>query len=591
MGNLNCKECFGRDSSFKNEMLLAKISNNNQFDQNISRNRRDDQLKVLKLKEIENHINNERNINSIPPKLFESKKQKKVSYNTLRKEERDNNNLLKTELNKIREINVDKSNSDDLSKIIESQKEKIIAQEKLIEEYKYKQNLLEKWQEQLEQTQTKIREQQSLLNLQGIENNKTYMIPYITQNDEDIENNEIIKTSPTDMTGYKKKLMPSKSTPKLQIGVRNIKNDYNFLNLDKFERTLETKSNFNNERIYQNDEGQIEENDNYERVDDFDEEDDDKINQQRQSQRFKIETYEPIEVGNKNENDEIIKDYKINENLFLEPRDSTKLNQKKGSIPKSNYNKKNTKKIYDKMNKRDKGPRDSGNSGIKINFRGTFENKNMNNINIGPRDSKRKNDNEFNYNMDNIEIPYIIDNNDVIGKNKIKNNNDDDEVKEVLIEQQEQFNNEQKNNMNIFKNNNNIYIPNDYFFNQQQESPKFNSRYNESMNSSMQNEENIEMKTEIGKYRNAETYGPYLNEADDINDVISADHINYNRDNQGQEQINKELDNEYYINNINDVEVIENNNTGNPLIYDENKINMDFFNNKNEYYQDQSSNN
>ena len=585
MGNLNCKECFGRDSSFKNEMLLAKISNNNQFDQNISRNRRDDQLKVLKLKEIENHINNERNINSIPPK-----KQKKVSYNTLRKEERDNNNLLKTELNKIREINVDKSNSDDLSKIIESQKEKIIAQEKLIEEYKYKQNLLEKWQEQLEQTQTKIREQQSLLNLQGIENNKTYMIPYITQNDEDIENNEIIKTSPTDMTGYKKKLMPSKSTPKLQIGVRNIKNDYNFLNLDKFERTLETKSNFNNERIYQNDEGQIEENDNYERVDDFDEEDDDKINQQRQSQRFKIETYEPIEVGNKNENDEIIKDYKKNENLFLEPRDSTKLNQKKGSIPKSNYNKKNTKKIYDKMNKRDKGPRDSGNSGIKINFRGTFENKNMNNINIGPRDSKRKNDNEFNYNMDNIEIPYIIDNNDVIGKNKIKNNNDDDEVKEVLIEQQEQFNNEQKN-MNIFKNNNNIYIPNDYFFNQQQESPKFNSRYNESMNSSMQNEENIEMKTEIGKYRNAETYGPYLNEADDINVVISADHIDYNGDNQGQEQINKELDNEYYINNINDVEVIENNNTGNPLIYDDNKINMNFFNNKNEYYQDQSSNN
>lgn len=590
MGNLNCKECFGRDSSFKNEMLLAKISNNNQFDQNISRNRRDDQLKVLKLKEIENHINNERNINSIPPKLFESKKQKKVSYNTLRKEERDNNNLLKTELNKIREINVDKSNSDDLSKIIESQKEKIIAQEKLIEEYKYKQNLLEKWQEQLEQTQTKIREQQSLLNLQGIENNKTYMIPYITQNDEDIENNEIIKTSPTDMTGYKKKLMPSKSTPKLQIGVRNIKNDYNFLNLDKFERTLETKSNFNNERIYQNDEGQIEENDNYERVDDFDEEDDDKINQQRQSQRFKIETYEPIEVGNKNENDEIIKDYKKNENLFLEPRDSTKLNQKKGSIPKSNYNKKNTKKIYDKMNKRDKGPRDSGNSGIKINFRGTFENKNMNNINIGPRDSKRKNDNEFNYNMDNIEIPYIIDNNDVIGKNKIKNNNDDDEVKEVLIEQQEQFNNEQKN-MNIFKNNNNIYIPNDYFFNQQQESPKFNSRYNESMNSSMQNEENIEMKTEIGKYRNAETYGPYLNEADDINVVISADHINYNRDNQGQEQINKELDNEYYINNINDVEIIDNNNTDNPLIYDDNKINMNFFNNKNEYYQDQSSNN
>ena len=590
MGNLNCKECFGRDSSFKNEMLLAKISNNNQFDQNISRNRRDDQLKVLKLKEIENHINSERNINGIPPKLFESKKQKKVSYNTLRKEERDNNNLLKTELNKIREINVDKSNSDDLSKIIESQKEKIIAQEKLIEEYKYKQNLLEKWQEQLEQTQTKIREQQSLLNLQGIENNKTYMIPYITQNDEDIENNEIIKTSPTDMTGYKKKLMPSKSTPKLQIGVRNIKNDYNFLNLDKFERTLETKSNFNNERIYQNDEGQIEENDNYERVDDFDEEDDDKINQQRQSQRFKIETYEPIEVGNKNENDEIIKDYKINENLFLEPRDSTILNQKKGSIPKSNYNKKNTKKIYDKMNKRDKGPRDSGNSGIKINFRGTFENKNMNNINIGPRDSKRKNDNEFNYNMDNIEIPYIIDNNDVIGKNKIKNNNDDDEVKEVLIEQQEQFNNEQKN-MNIFKNNNNIYIPNDYFFNQQQESPKFNSRYNESMNSSMQNEENIEMKTEIGKYRNAETYGPYLNEADDINVVISADHIDYNRDNQGQEQINKELDNEYYINNINDVEIIDNNNTGNPLIYDDNKINMNFFNNKNEYYQDQSSNN
>ena len=108
-----------------------------------------------------------------------------------------------------------------------------------------------------------------------------------------------IKQSQTTTRNIKKKLSISKSTPKLKIKKVLQKTDlpYNNINpnmipfqLNQFEKTLILKPSFNNF------EENLEENDNYERVDEFDEENEYLMNsnQNYQSKKFKIETYEPI---------------------------------------------------------------------------------------------------------------------------------------------------------------------------------------------------------------------------------------------------------------------------------------------------------
>ena len=652
MGNYNCKECLDKDYSVMNEMLLNTSSYNKETNQENLRNTRSERIKVLKTNNSDKEIinleeNNQSSKVSSQSPITKTKKQKNFSHNILRKEEKDNNILLKNELNKIKEMNnvsknlnqkklTNNKNQDDFNKIIESQRKQIIAQEKIIAEYKNKQSLLEEQKKILEQTQKKIQEQQFLLNEQYIENKKTYMVhppfPYEGENNFKYGGAPEIKTSQTDMmnSNSKQKIVVSKSTPKLKIktGKKNLNQNYNnninninmnIPDIKKFERTQVIKPNFINfnkimkekenehpEKWEENNENQIEENDNYERVDDNDLEEENKILRYShpQSKRFKIETYEPIEPGNKNENDEVINNINNlfeNKDIILEPRDSTKLSLRKAVIPKSNLPEKNiNKERYSKKKKKESGPKDNNQAqtGININFRGTFENENINkksikkndiehimNFNqLGPRDSRRKEEIEFSYNLkkennkNNNNIPFILSNEDIIRQN-LNNNfneNDNEEINEVLIQQQEQFNNE-----NLFQNNN-IYFSNEYNINNnQQESPKFNSKYNEDINTTDKNTEN---------------YGPYLTQFNDINTAMPTIPFIYN-DNDPEKQFSQTLNNVYrpnlnnIDNGINNFGIIENNdinnnNIENPLMYSVDKINTNFYENKNEFYQE-----
>ena len=646
MGNYNCKECLDRDSSAINEMLLNNTNSyNKESDQENLRGTRSERMKVLKAnnqnKEIINlEENNHSSKASSQSHLTRAKKQKNFSKNILRKEQRDNNILLKNELNKIKELNNDSKNfnqkkltnnknQDDINKIIESQRKQIIAQEKLIEEYKNKQSILEEQKNILEQTQKKIKEQQSLINDQYIENKKIYKVhpssPHSKENNFKHGGAPEIKTSQTDMnySNSKQKIVVSKSTPKLKIKIdkKNINQNNNNMNnpeIKKFERTLVIKPNFTNfnkimkedenerpEKWEENDENQIEENDNYERVEDNELEEENKILRYShpQSKRFKIETYEPIEPGNKNENDEAINninDLFENKEIILEPRDSNKLSLRKAVIPKPNLpEKKNNKEKYSKKKRKESGPRDNNQTGININFRGTFENENFNknsmkkndkdnilNTNqIGPKDSRRKDELEFNYNLtgennnnkNDNNIPFILSNENIIRQNFNNNinENNNEEINEVLIQQQEQF-----NSQNIFQNNN-IYFPNEFNINSSlQESPKFNSKYNEDIN------------TTEG---NAENYGPYLTQFNDINTAMPTIPFIYN-DNDHEKQLSQTLNDVYrpslnsIDNGLNNFGIIENNdinnNIENPLMYSVDKINTNFFENKNEFYQE-----
>ena len=208
----------------------------------------------------------------------------------------------------------------------------------------------------------------------------------------------------------------------------------------------------------------------------------------------------------------------------------------------------------------------------------------MNFNQLGPRDSRRKEEIEFSYNLkkennkNNNNIPFILSNEDIIRQN-LNNNfneNDNEEINEVLIQQQEQFNNE-----NLFQNNN-IYFSNEYNINNnQQESPKFNSKYNEDINTTDKNTEN---------------YGPYLTQFNDINTAMPTIPFIYN-DNDPEKQFSQTLNNVYrpnlnnIDNGINNFGIIENNdinnnNIENPLMYSVDKINTNFYENKNEFYQE-----
>ena len=332
---------------------------------------------------------------------------KKESYKKSRPllKNNNNNNIIKEERdNNIllkKELNKIKDISN-ISKLIEEQRKQIKSQEKIIEEYKNKESLYINQQKQMELTQKIIREQQEILNKE--------------------------KT--------KKGLPASKSTPIIK----------SFLN--------------NN---IQNLENQIEENDNYEIVDINEEEDKIKNDiEHSQSKKFKIETYEPIENGNINEENNILNNSNVINKIDLEPRDSYKINI---------------------INKKEIEPLDKNKNEININFRGTFENK------------QNKEDQINNYRNSN-DINYIENNNYENNMNKINDN-----VNEVLI---------QPHNINIFNNNeNNIYFSQEFNMNMQPESPKFNySKYDEGINSSLK--------------------GPYLNDIDNINTIMSAP-INFNQ--------------------------------------------------------------
>ncbi len=164
----------------------------------------------------------------------------------------------------------------------------------------------------------------------------------------------------------------------------------------------------NQEEENQEDENQV--FDGYVKVDDLDEIEDKDANYYH-SQKFKIETYEPIEQGQKNENSENFdiddnieneNSLKFKENIYkiekkLEPKDNINSGKKKKVILKSRSS--NNKDFYELVKKREDGPKDSGNKIINFHFRGTFNKEKEKNREFlqkiikresGPKDSKKK---------------------------------------------------------------------------------------------------------------------------------------------------------------------------------------------------------
>jgi len=635
MGHYNCRECFDKDITSINELLVnSRESSNSKINQEIARNSRTERLKSIQLKKnnIDNNnmeMSNPEDQNSLVNNKKSDNNNNQIKYNDLMKEERDNNILLKKELNKINNINISNSpekklnqkdekepnlcnkntdlnkknnninhienskkrsnselNSNEQQKLIELQKEQILAQQKIIEQYKKQQLLFEQQQLQLQQAKSKIKEQQNQLQSQKQESpNIRIVSPSEINNKKNaLKSNKSYTKKETQNKNkpkqQQKKISYSKSTPKPFGKSQNIlkqkksgknpeqikdkHNSQDFPSHKKQQRkpskiqikkqVMEEKKDYpknNQERKINQDYEEIEENqieqiENYERIEDDDEEEDEDVILAHQSQKFKIETYEPIEQVARNDNIDIY-DNNANNNIFnnehiygnlnskLEPKDSLRLNNQNQIIRKQ-INNNNRKEIYSRQQKKKKefGPIDNEkNNSIDFNFRGTFEEKRQNNERIfekmkikeaGPRDSQKRkkegnNENAIknaitgeqinvndpqsqqnayqpeNFPLNTNELKYIRNQsfknqkditNDFINKeNFLMNNLDKTEISPINNYFQEQF------NQNIYQNN--IFFTPELSPEKQNDSPKFNELI-DSQKSNFFNEKNDNFK-------------------------------------------------------------------------------------------------
>ena len=335
---------------------------------------------------------------------------------------------------------------------------------------------------------------------------------------------------------------------------------------------------------------------NYEKVDDIEDSEDKGIHQY-QSKRFKIETYEPIEQGNSNDNndnigndniDNLEKNIYSNEERYikremnLEPKDTFKYNLKNKPITKIIK----SKVIYEER-KKESGPQDSSGSGkknVNFNFRGTFEDnkekkedliQKMKIKEFGPRDSKRKieenknipknkkkrykNKNEEERIYSNEDIKYINENennniNHITGAktNNILNNINN----ESDINNQYEINNYIKNRMIPIPkfgeiNQNNLYDSPE----EQIESPRFNEIIEH------ENQEIYNKNDNLQSYLNTTNLGTNINQINKTNTTIPEEIFNVNVIQQNEYKIiNSDINNNFvYSNDMDNMNYLEQN--------------------------------
>ena len=722
MGNYNCRECLDKDITSINELLINNKENSNiNNNKEIARNSRTERLKSIQLKKVnKDNNNNKKEMNNDQNSLLNKMKNEnniyQIKYNDLIKEERDNNILLKKELNKINNIKITNSpeqklnqvdeketsahnqnnnlnkndignlkkrsnsemNSNEQQKLIELQKEQILAQQKIIEQYKKQQLLYEQQQLQLQKAKSKIKEQQNQLQSQKHESPNIRILSHSEFDNKKnvLKSNQSYtkkRTQNKNKPKQQQKISYSKSTPKPFTinkkllkekvssgdGTKQIKEKHNSqdfpdrinkqkkiskrqIKKQEVEQKKEYPKNKQERKISQGYEEQIEENqieqiENYERIEDEDEEEDVDVILAHQSQKFKIETYEPIEQVSKNDNIDIY-DNNANNNIFnneniygntntiLEPKDSLRLYNQNPFIQKKINNVSGKKK-------KEYWPNENGkNSSIDFNFRGTFEEKRLNNEKIfekmnikeaGPRDSqKRKKENENdvideqyninepqtqqnvyqpqNYPLNTNELKYInnqnINNQEVITndfidkQNFFMNNLEKTEISPMNNYFQEQF------NQNAYQNN--IFITPELSPEKQNDSPKFNELFDSQKsnyfngqndnfnngninidnnnNSIQKNKYNAnEIENEIQSHRNSVSLGPYLNEVEKLNMYMSSDPvITRNDDIQKKRSYNNIFQQEQL--NQNQLFDVNASNRDNPLVYSVDNENMNY---------------
>lgn len=688
MGSYNCKECIERDINNANELLINKAFFSS--DLNNEYNPRDERLKLEK--ESENNVVNNLEINSsLRQKLLLKKSnnenEKNQNYlNYLKKEERENNILLKNELNKIKNINNIESNnsvknnedikeneskeennenndikneliiSEEISKEqqkkINQQKEQILNQQKLIEQYEQQQLYYEQQKLQLQEAQLKI--QQQLSQLQGLESpdfdahsqNQEKIVEYspkFIQNK--TPNHQQVQSAKTSPSPILKKInlnqqLEDKIQDQIQEKDKEIEKQKVGLNpnnqksgqTDEQEKENQNEDNQrengheedNQEEDNQDEDNQEEDNQNednqgeeiygYEKVDDLDEIDDKDANYYH-SQKFKIETYEPIEQGTKNENSDnydISENYE-NENINkgkdihskkeknLEPEDNLQLEKRKPMILKTNNK---NKSFYELIKKREDGPKDSGKKNVNFKDKETFKKEREKNREFllkmkireeGPKDSKKKlkeYQKENNENEDQDGNKPIISNQPAayIGQKNNISNPIEDSISKVILNNnnynsginQNNFNNNAnfQTNYNFvnngiisslqlpqqYINQNNIYIPQEMDLNQQ---------IIDSQNLEIYNVGDNEIKNEMQQYRNAATFGPYINEIDQFNVAMSSDPVIHHNDNKFERYPSYNNPNEQIQTNSSSYVYNVNGNEG-TLVYNVNMENMNY---------------
>jgi len=698
MGSYNCKECIERDINNVNEILI----NNTFFSTDLNNehnehNAIDERLKLEK--ESENNVVNNLEINSsLRQKLLLRKsnnenEKSQNQLNFLQKEERENNILLKNELNKIKNINNIEGNnsvknnedikeneskeennenndtkneliiSEEISKEqqkkINQQKEQILNQQKLIEQYEQQQLYYEQQKLKLQETQLKI--QQQLSQLQGLESPDfdahsenqekivEYSPKYIQNKSPNHQQPQSAKTSPSPV--LKKININQQLEDKTQGQIQEKDNEIEKRKVglnpnnqesgqkdeqeeednreeenqdednqrengqDEDNQDEDNQEEDNQEEDNQDEDNQGEEIDGYEKVDDLDEIDDKDANYYH-SQKFKIETYEPIEQGTKNENSD---NYDISENFeneninkgkdihskkekSLEPEDNVQLEKRKPMILKSNNK---NKSFYELIKKREDGPKDSGKKNVDFKDKETFKKEREKNREFllkmkireaGPRDSKKKlkeyqKENHENEHKDgnkpinaNQTTSKIGQKNNIsnpiagsISKVILNNNNFNSAINQNNVNNYSNF----QSNYNFvnngiisslqlpqqYINQNNIYIPQEVDLNQQ---------ITDTQNLEIYNNGENEIKNEMQQYRNAATFGPYINEIDQFNVAMSADPVIHHNDNKFERYPSYNNPNEQIQTNSSNSYVYNVNGNEGTLVYNVNMENMNY---------------
>lgn len=605
MGNYNCRECIEKDLSNAKELIINNkiVSSGNESNQEAN-NSRTDLLNALKsndLKEVKqeklngnNIINNANKDKSIVKKVLlkkEKNENSKInSMNKIKKEERENNILLRAELEKINDINdmeivSNKNNGEEneknkdinniaqeQQKLIELQKEQILSQQKIIEQQ----------QMQLKEAQLKIQEKKAQLLNQKIEINNN--------------NNDNVSTKEVPETNNKNEDEILDYNEEMQNQEQNGQNAN-----EQFEyyENIQMNQSYNQEMY------PIEDIKNYEKIDNFDDIEDRDMHPY-QSQKFKIETYEPIEEGNGNETYDVndndnyndFENKNSNEERYIKreknlaPKDTMK-NLKSKSISKIIK----SKVILEEINRKENGPKDSsGKKNININFRGTFEGKKETNEELmqkerikeySPRDieskvednNKKPKNKKTKKNKNKIGEEYIILKGDINYVNDQENHNynpismkvsntvlNNELYDESDIKNQNKFNSQSKlenyitNQIIPISNFNEINQINVYDSPEEQnESPRFN---------------------EIVETQNQPIYNEDNNIQSILHEVNLGNYINQN---------NESVPNEIYSNNINGQNQYEQTNSdiNNNLVYSNDIGNMNYLEQNYEIYQNQ----
>ena len=686
MGNYNCQECINKEVNIINELLLDNnIFSNDSIEP--------DNLKTYHASKINNLKASKDDLRKVIEKTNLTEEQKNAVQKMINEnsgdfiESSENSNTIKLRVGqqKISDENINDNNENQMSqeeqvKIIEEQKEQIIKQNKIIEDQQLQleqqKNLLQKEEEQLkkqieqvqgQETQEHEEEEEQQQDFEGVRI-KTLEPPKIeNENMERVdsvdveENNEQIIMSEEQEKKEIEKKQVKKSPENRNILRQNIhpkdrrneKEDNQQIEI-KEEETLNTNQqkdmNLDNFAYNENQaqaQQQFIENMGFAQG----------LPQQSQSQKFKIETYEPIETGSGNSNDNNFDEINENKENFYnnddinaqmqikknEPRDSKKIDmkkyvQKKEEDDDMNDIKKYKNYIQGKVNLKQRSPKDSSKSNNEYQFKGSFRVENeMNmkreerdNINkkTGPRDSKRQDLESKNSLKENIyyfskneplkqkkqplnkkeksdEMAYknqkvIIQNNNINPisgaiSNAVSNKNNyiQQQIKAPYPYSQTQYNLVKKE---IINQSSSDYFPQQKYNEkniintQQYYSPQFNELNNAALSNNFQNLENYENEVNIMANGNqfdgnAVTLGPRSNQVAE-NNLNSNGRIftpqGYEDQRCDYAEYQQSSQREYDM-NVSDRD--------NPLIYSDDKGNMNFLERQYAAYQDRINNN